>query len=42
MSETALTRCGHILRTVKNVRERPPVHMKTTHFLPADFESGRF
>ena len=27
---------------VKNVTDRPPVHMKTAHFLPADFENGRF
>ena len=38
----AFTRCRHILKTVKNSTDRPPVHMKTAHFLPADFESGRF
>ena len=40
--ETAFTRCRHILKMVKNVTDRPPVHMKTTIFLPADFENGRF
>ena len=40
--KTAFTRCRHILKTVKNVTDRPPVHTKTAHFLPADFENGRF
>ena len=26
----------------ENVRDRPPVHTKTAHFLPADFENSRF
>ena len=26
----------------ENVTDRPPVHTKTAHFLPADFENGRF
>ena len=41
-SKTAFTRCRQILNTVKNVTDRPPVHTKTAHFLPADFENGRF
>ena len=41
-SKTAFTRCRHILKTVKNSTDRPPVHTKTAHFLPADFENGRF
>ena len=41
-SETAFTRCRHILKTVKNSTDRPPVHTETAHFLPADFENGRF
>ena len=41
-SKTAFTRCRQILKTVKNVTDRPPVHTKTAHFLPADFENGRF
>ena len=40
--KTAFTRCRHILKTVKNSTDRPPVHTKTAHFLPADFENGRF
>ena len=40
--KTAFTRYRHILKTVKNVTDRPPVHTKTAHFLPADFENGRF
>ena len=40
--KTAFTRCRQILKTVKNVTDRPPVHTKTAHFLPADFENGRF
>ena len=40
--QTAFTRCRHILKTVKNSTDRPPVHTKTAHFLPADFENGRF
>ena len=42
MTKTAFTRCRHILKTVKNVTDRPPVHTKTAHFLPADFENDRF
>ena len=42
VSKTAFTRCRHILKTVKNVTDRPPVHTKTAHFLSADFENGRF
>ena len=38
---TAFARCRNILKTVKNVTDRPPVHTKTAHFLPADFENGR-
>ena len=30
------------LKTVKIVTDRPPVHTKTAHVLPADFENGRF
>ena len=41
-NKTAFTRCRHILKTVKNSTDRPPVHTKTAHFLPADFENGRF
>ena len=41
-TKTAFTRCRHILKTVKNSTDRPPVHTKTAHFLPADFENGRF
>ena len=41
-SKTAFTRCRQILKTVNNVTDRPPVHTKTAHFLPADFENGRF
>ena len=40
--KTAFTRCRHILKTVKNSTDRPPVHTKTAHYLPADFENGRF
>ena len=40
--KTAFTRCRHILKTVKNVTDRPPAHTKTVDFLPADFENGRF
>ena len=39
-SETAFTRCRYILKTVKNVTDR--VHTKTAHFMPANFENGRF
>ena len=42
LSETAFTRCRHILKTVKNVTDRPPVHTKTAHILQAHFEKGRF
>ena len=33
----------HILKTAKNVilMEKPPVHMKMEHFLPADFENSK-
>ena len=41
-SKTAFTRCRHILKTVKNSTDRPPVHTKTAHFLPADFETVDF
>ena len=41
-TKTAFIRCQQILKTVKNVTDRPPVHTKTAHFLPADFENGRF
>ena len=41
-TKTAFTRCRQILKTVKNVTDRTPVHTKTAHFLPADFENGRF
>ena len=40
--KAAFTRCWHILKTVKNVMDRPLVHTKTEYFLPADFENGRF
>ena len=30
-TQTAFTRCRHILKTVKNVTDRPPVHTKA-HF----------
>ena len=42
ISKIAFTRCRHILKMVKNSTDRPPFHMKTTNFLPADFENGRF
>ena len=42
ITETTFTRCRHILKTVKNSTDRPPVHTKTAHFFPADFENGRF
>ena len=32
LAETAFTRCQHILKTVKNVTDRPPVHTKTALF----------
>ena len=35
---TAFTRCWHILKMVKNVMDRLPVHTKTALFLPADFK----
>ena len=41
-TKTAFTRFRSILKTVKNVTDRPPVHTKTAHFLPADFENDRF
>ena len=41
-AKTAFTRCRHILKTVKNSTDRPPVHTEMAHFLPADFENGRF
>ena len=37
MIQTAFTRCRHILKTVKNSTDRPPVHTKTPHFF-----AGRF
>ena len=42
---TAFKRCRHILKTVKNVTDRPPVHTKTAHFCrqvlkTVDFENG--
>ena len=40
--KTAFTACRHILKTVRNVTDRPPVHTKAAHLLPADFENGRF
>ena len=44
-TETAFTRCRHILKTVKNVTDRPPVHTKAAHFCgqilkTVDFENG--
>ena len=42
MTETAFTRCRHILKTVKDVTDRLRVHTKTAHFLPADLDNGRF
>ena len=41
MAQTAFTRCRHILKTVKTVKDRPPVHTKK-QFLPAGFENGKF
>ena len=41
-SKTAFTRCRHIFKTMKNVTDRPTIYMKMAHFLPADFENGRF
>ena len=43
--QTAFTRCRHILKTVKNMTDRPPVHTKTAHFCrqiykTVDFEIG--
>ena len=43
--QTAFTRYRHILKTVKNVTDRPPVHTKTAHFCrqiskTVDFENG--
>ena len=38
--ETAFTRCRHILKTVKNMTDRPPVHTKTAHYWPANFENS--
>ena len=32
----------HILKTAKNVTDRPSVHTKRYIFLPADFENGIF
>ena len=40
--KTVFTRFLHILKTVKNVKDRAFVHTKTEHFLPADFKNGRF
>ena len=42
LSLDCVTRCRCILKTVKNVMDRPPVHTKTAHCLLADFENGRF
>ena len=42
LNKALFTRCRHILKTARNVTDRPPVHTKTAHFLPADFENGRF
>ena len=42
LNKTVFTRCRHILKTVKDVTDRPPVHMKTTHILQVGFENGRF
>ena len=41
----AFTRCRQILKTVKNVTDRPSVHTKTAHFCrqilkAIDFENG--
>ena len=41
-TETTFTRCRQILKTVKNVTDRPHVHIKTVYLLPPDFENGRF
>ena len=41
-TKTAFIRCRHILKTVKNVTDRPPFHRKTAHFLPPHFENDRF
>ena len=43
--QTAFTRCRHILKTVKNSTDKPPVHTKTAHFCrqilkTVDFENG--
>ena len=38
--KNTFTRCRHILKTVKNVTDRPPVHTKMAHFMQADFEDG--
>ena len=40
--KTAFTRCRHILKTVKNVTDKPPVHTKTAHFCRHNFENGSF
>ena len=46
MFETAFTRCRHILKTVKNVTDRPSIQAKTAHFFgrqilkTVDFENG--
>ena len=42
MFKTALTWCLHILKTLKKVMDRPPVHTKIANFLLANFENGRF
>ena len=39
--QTAFTRFRRILKTVKNMTDRPPIHTKTA-FLTGDFENGRF
>ena len=37
--QTTFTRYRYILKTVKNVTDRP-LHTKTARVLPADFENG--
>ena len=34
--------CRYILKTVKNVPARFPVHTEKAHVMPADFENGRY
>ena len=45
MTKTAFTRCRHILKTVKNVMDMPPIHTKKALFCrqilkTVDFENG--